>query len=132
MLWIDIKKQALKAYINRKLDSEYLDKLKFEFKEIEKQGAEDYWINLLSSGKHYKENKNGLLLPWLLDITTVDPIVGESKLMVNDGDINIDCIEIILEDGRSIQISEYTKILTNRGFLLAKELLESDEIVVSN
>jgi len=53
---------------------EYVDRLEKERSEIEKQGAEQYWIDLLKSGTTFSTNKNGLVLPFVLRITDVDPI----------------------------------------------------------
>ncbi|MHA2403770.1 MAG: helix-hairpin-helix domain-containing protein, partial [Candidatus Kariarchaeaceae archaeon] len=39
-----------------------------------KQGTEDYWIDLFESETKFDHNKNGLVLPFLLDLTDVDPI----------------------------------------------------------
>lgn len=74
MEWIDIKKLAVSTFLNKKLPQSYIEKLKFEIKEIEKQGAEGYWLNLLSDKKVFNANPNGLVLPYLLGITNVDPV----------------------------------------------------------
>lgn len=56
------------------LSKEHATRLEFEIKEIDKQGANDYWINLLKSKQKFDANTNGLVLPFLLGITPVDPI----------------------------------------------------------
>lgn len=72
--WNELKAKAYAAIDNHKLDQIYADKLEFEFNEIEKQGANDYWVKLLNSGKKFTTNKNGLVMPFLLDITNIDPV----------------------------------------------------------
>jgi len=56
------------------LSKEHATRLEFEIKEIDKQGANDYWINLLKSMQKFEANTNGLVLPFLLGITPVDPV----------------------------------------------------------
>ena len=70
--WNDMKDFALKACA--KLDKEHQERLAFEIKEIEKQGAGDYWLKVKDKGETFNTNKNGLLLPFLLGVSTVDPI----------------------------------------------------------
>jgi DNA polymerase III alpha subunit len=53
---------------------EYIARLKTEIAEINKQAANRYWINLYNSGRKFDNNKNGLVLPFLLGLTPVDPI----------------------------------------------------------
>ena len=55
-------------------DERYLCRLRHEYEQIRDQGVEQYWVDLVKSGKKHKTNKNGLVLPFLLNITTVDPI----------------------------------------------------------
>lgn len=98
MEWTDLKTLAVVAYQERKLPVEYFNRLKFEFKEIEKQGAEGYWISLYNDQKKFETNKNGLVLPFLLDITTVDPIAAAIKhnivYQTEFPDIDIDFISM--------------------------------------
>jgi DNA polymerase-3 subunit alpha len=72
--WSDIVSFAIKAA--EKLGPEYTKRLDFELKEIEKQAANDYYIQMIIDKKKYDTNKNGLVLPFLLKITNVDPIVN--------------------------------------------------------
>ena len=71
MDWTDLKEKARGAISG--LDEEYKKRLDTELHEIEKQGANDYWIDLCDE-ETKSENKNGLVLPWLLGITDIDPI----------------------------------------------------------
>lgn len=72
----ELKFQSVAALKKRDLDSnkEYLKRLRFEFKEIEKQGAGNYWVQCFNESKTWDHNKNGLLLPFLLGMTDIDPI----------------------------------------------------------
>ena len=130
MRWPEIKDKALSLATD--LGPDHEKRVKFEFKEVEKQGAEAYWENVVASKKKFDTNKNGLLFPFLLNITTMDPMVGENKIMASPGDISIPGVEIVLEDGSLVSVSEDTQVLTSRGYVPAKELVETDEIVVSN
>ena len=83
---IDNIAQLLEMARNKVIDQLYLDRLNFEEKEIYKQGIEQYWVDLYNSDSKYSTNKNGLVLPYLLGITTIDPIVGYEQLLVEDQD----------------------------------------------
>jgi len=63
----------------KKLPDEYQKSFLFEKKEIEKQGANEYWLELANSDRKFEENPNGLILPFLLEITDVDPIEENIK-----------------------------------------------------
>lgn len=76
MSWDDLLKKARTAVST--LGATYSERLETELKEIEKQGANDYWVGLQQEGAKFEENKNGLVLPWLLGITNVDPM--ENKI----------------------------------------------------
>jgi DNA polymerase-3 subunit alpha len=56
------------------LPAEYASRLAFELREIIKQGANDYWLDLIKARRKFDVNPNGLVLPFVLGITTVDPI----------------------------------------------------------
>jgi DNA polymerase-3 subunit alpha len=72
MEWPDVIELARK--LANKAGEEYIERLKFEIKEIEKQGANEYWTDLIKEKKKFDDNKNGLVLPYLLKITPIDPI----------------------------------------------------------
>ena len=57
----------------------YRSRLDFELQEIDKQGANLYWIELVSSGRKFKSNPGMLLLPWLFDLVDQDPIANRSE-----------------------------------------------------
>ena len=75
--WSDIKDYTLS--LAHKRPQEYQDRLIFEFSEIEKQGAGDYWLGLVTAKKTFQTNPNGLVIPFLLDITPIDPIASGIK-----------------------------------------------------
>lgn len=72
--WDQLVKLAAKSCLVKKLGNEYTKRLKFEIEEINKQGANSYWLRLFNSGEKFDHNKHGLVLPYLLGITKVDPI----------------------------------------------------------
>ncbi|MEM3000668.1 MAG: hypothetical protein QXP41_00550 [Candidatus Nitrosocaldus sp.] len=73
--WADIKATAYAMLDGR--PKEYEDRLKFEISEIEKQGAEDKWVDC--ANKKFDKNPNGLVLPFLIGITPIDPIAAGIK-----------------------------------------------------
>ena len=72
------------------LGSKYTKLLEFEHKEIEKQGAEQYWVDIVKSGKKFSTNKNLLVLPFLLKITDIDPASEECLSSRLDGKLNLE------------------------------------------
>lgn len=116
----------------QELGEEYIKLLDLEHREITKQGAEQYWIELYNSGRKFKTNKNALVFPYLLGITTINPFDGEPELMIESKDGNIsDAIEIICGSD-SIVVSPFTEVLTKRGWIQARNLKESDELSEEN
>lgn len=104
MTWEEIKVEALNkctAY-----PSEYADRLKFEFTEIEKQGAGEDWIRTVASGKKYDKNSNGLVLPFLLGVTSVDPITAGIKHIV-EYKTDFPDVDIDLLPGSREKIEQY-------------------------
>lgn len=81
--WKDIIKKAAVALKKRKCSDIYVERLKFEIKEIEKQGAIAYWTNLYNDKKTFSTNPNCLVLPWLLDMVEEDPIENRTTPMLN-------------------------------------------------
>ncbi|MFW6225574.1 MAG: hypothetical protein ACOC3V_01280 [bacterium] len=107
---------------------EYINRLRLEEIEIDKQGANQYWIDIANSDKKFEDNKNGLVIAFLINATDIDPIKGQRKLFVNGDDQKIDGIEIVLDNGSTISTSCDTLIKTLRGFIKAKDLSENDEV----
>ena len=81
--WEEIIKKAALALIERKCSQAYTSRLKFEIKEIEKQGATAYWLGLFNDKKKFSSNPNFLVLPWLLEMVAADPILTRSTPMLN-------------------------------------------------
>jgi DNA polymerase III alpha subunit len=81
--WKELVTKAVVACDKGKYNSDYVERLKFELKEIDKQGANNYWMRLYNSKQKFDHNKNGLILPFLLGITPVDPIKNEVEHVIN-------------------------------------------------
>jgi len=96
--WSDLARKSILNCAKQKLGQEYKDRLKFEIKEITKQGANNYWVRLYNTGATFDHNKNGLVFPYLLGITNVDPIKsGNNHIIRFDPefpDIDIDLLPI--------------------------------------
>jgi len=73
----------------QKMGDKYIKLLEFEASEIQKQGAEQYWIDIIKSKKKFSTNKNLLVLPFLLNITSIDPINDERIQARFDGKLDI-------------------------------------------
>jgi hypothetical protein len=130
MEWHEMKSEARRLISERGLSDEYTSRLNDEINEIEKQGANSLWVDTFNSGSKCDINPNGLVLPWLLGMTTVDPIVGVNKLYVEDSsgkDMDAICIE---NNGITMVVSPYTIVKTERGFVRAMDLCESDSLVM--
>lgn len=81
MNWDDLKldiRQKAAA-----LGDDYIKRLEFEIKEIEKQGSNEYWLDVVESGKKFESNKNGLVIAYLVGCTSVDPIASGIKHNIN-------------------------------------------------
>lgn len=98
--WDQIKLAAQKLISQKNLDEEYHNRLKFETTEIEKQGAENYWARLFNEGYKYNTNDNGLVLPWILKMTPVDPMTSGHKIVQQTDwpDIDLDCLPDIRDN----------------------------------
>lgn len=70
--WKNIEDKAYELVKSK--DEIYFKRLEFEFKEIDKQGLNSYWLDLINEGKRFKSNPNHLVLPWLLGMVDDDPI----------------------------------------------------------
>jgi len=70
-------RQLLRSLAGKQTFGEiYRERLEFEIDEIEKQGAESYWLNLFKADKKFSNNPNSLIIPFLLGMIDQDPIVG--------------------------------------------------------
>lgn len=81
--WPTLKARTFDALKAKGLDGVYLKRLKFEIDEIEKQGTNRYWIEVVTEHKKFDHNKNGLLIPWLIGALTgaadCDPLAGQAE-----------------------------------------------------
>lgn len=92
--WEAMKQLAYARADERQVGPEYLSRLKFEIKEIEKQGANAYWLTQYNDDLKYETNQNGLVLPWLLDLTSVDPLLRPHEIVRSTDlpDVDMDCL----------------------------------------
>jgi DNA polymerase III alpha subunit len=81
--WEEVKEIASAALREKDCPQHYADRYEFEIKEIEKQGAITYWVNLYNDGKTFTSNPNFLLFPWLLGMVKGDPIAARTTPMLN-------------------------------------------------
>jgi len=72
MDWDEVCSRASAAAAVR--GGEYVERLQTEVAEISKQGAETYWTECVSEGRRWEHNQNGLVIPFLLGMTPVDPV----------------------------------------------------------
>jgi hypothetical protein len=131
MIWSELCVLAKEECAKKNLPKEYQDRLKVELYEIEKQGANQIWVDNYNSGKKWDINPNGLVIFWLLGMTTIDPIVGKPGLFVEDEEgIEQDAIVIETEKGQVI-ISLHTLVNTTEGYVEAGELTP-DHMLATN
>jgi hypothetical protein len=110
------------------LSKEHATRLEFEIKEIDKQGANDYWINLLKSKQKFEANTNGLVLPFLLGITPVDPVDCEYVFKIDETGEEDDIMRLVLDNGKTISVPSRALIKTINGPIIAKDLKVEDEL----
>lgn len=85
MNWDQVKRLATDALSESGIsdgDSEYARRLVFEFEEIEKQATQNYWVTAVSEGRKFTHNDHGLVLPWILGLTDINPVRGEIQHVV--------------------------------------------------
>lgn len=83
LIWEDIVSRAEVALSERRLDGVYEERLQFELKEIDKQGANQRWVNFINADAKFGSNPNQLVLPWLLGMVEDDPIANRTEPMLN-------------------------------------------------
>ncbi len=81
--WAEVVERATATFNTRGLSGVYHERLLFEIAEIEKQGAESIWVNRVRDNKKYVSNPNSLVLPWLLEMVSDDPITSRKEQMLN-------------------------------------------------
>lgn len=92
MNWQEVKEKAFSRIdeLNDNAPAEfaahsdfYRERLIFELNEIEKQGAEAYWIKVAESDAKGLKNPNRLLIAYLLEVCEEDPTVERKTPMLN-------------------------------------------------
>lgn len=81
--WNDVTEAAKARLQELSLDDRYSERLDFELKEIEKQGANQKWVNYAADKKKFASNPNHLLLPWLLGMVEEDPVANRKEPALN-------------------------------------------------
>jgi hypothetical protein len=123
--WEDIKKEAIQKCI--KLSKEYRSRLLAELKEIEKQGLNNYWIDNYNNQVRWDSNKNGLVLPFLLGMTSIDPVVSNFTYELADGGIMDNVVDIVVS-GTTYSVPSECLVMTKRGLIRAGLLEVGDEL----
>lgn len=111
----------------------YHERLKYELDEIDKQGSNANWLNLINDKKRFDSNPNKLLLPWLLKMLVVrdDSDKGYRKLTEQEW-LNADPIARRDEakDGPVLTSSHYKvvkAVLESTGKIPSDIKLDSDK-----
>lgn len=78
MEWNDLTAIAYQALEERELDGEYRKRLEVEIDEIVKQGANEYWLENHKNQEKWEDNPSGLVMPWLLGMTPIDPVKAKT------------------------------------------------------
>ena len=104
--WGKIKEVAFRALQVKGLNGVYVERLNFEIEQIECQGAERYYEELLETNRKFDKNTNQLLLPWLLKRFTGD---GDRDPIANrDGPLMLsakyDDVQAILKETGKLPI----------------------------
>lgn len=111
MEWTDLQKKSLRALKAKKLTRNHLERLQFEFKEIEKQGTEQYWLDKYQAGEKFDHNRPGLVLPFLLDMTEIDPIAAGIEHQITYAtdfpDIDLDFLPIARDPVKTYALEKY-------------------------
>lgn len=102
---------AVKELVQKKLPNEYKSRFKTEIKEIEKQGANAYWQQLYNEDHKYDTNNNGLVLPWILGMTDVDPLKSDHQYTRSTDwpDIDVDCLPTARDRIKEYAAEKYGK-----------------------
>lgn len=114
MDWDDLKAQAVAELDQRQLPDEYRTRLEKELYEIVKQGTNTYWCDLVAAGTKFDVNPNGLVFPWLLGVTPVDPV--EKKIphievyQTDFPDIDLDFLPIARDPIKDYATKQYVHV----------------------
>jgi DNA polymerase III alpha subunit len=80
--WPKLKRLMGALLEKQSKDEVYTQRLAFEIEEIEKQGAESYWLDLFKANKKFTSNPNCLLMPYLLGMIKEDPIASRTTPLI--------------------------------------------------
>lgn len=109
--WKTLEKLIFKVAEHNNLGPEYIDRINFEIKEINKQGANDLWVDTFNQQKKYETNKNGLVIPWILNLTSIDPIKNGVKHNIeykaDFPDIDVDFIPEARDPVKEYAVQKY-------------------------
>ena len=129
MEWPDLVKIATEALNNHSTDPKYLNRLDAEVTEIVKQGANEYWLENYKNKVKWDDNPNGLLLPWLLGMTLVNPIDDQFIYIEDEKGISNEMIIITLENGDVVEVPGVLEVLMSDGTKkLASQLKSGDDL----
>jgi hypothetical protein len=126
--WSDVVLIAAKRIRNDRLSVEYVQRLKYEIDQIEMQGANEYWMDLIREDKKFDHNKNGLVLPFLLNMTDIDPIIYKHIYELDDNGIVGDVVDVTLEDGSMVSLPAKAHVKIESLSKLVSDLKIGDEI----
>ncbi len=79
MNWKERRKDLLARA--SELGAPYINRIRFEIDEVEKQGAEAYWENIISGDKIFEKNPNKILIPYLYGKVADDPLDTDEPLL---------------------------------------------------
>lgn len=107
--WENLKSLSKSILKRRGCDNKYYERLEFEFAETEKQEATQYWVRLFKRNHKYETNKNGLVLPWALAMTPIDPFTSEHQIIrqTDVPDIDFDCIPDVRDEIKRYATEKY-------------------------
>jgi len=129
MDWSEIKQHARRLIEKKQLHESYLKRLDDEIYEIEKQGLNDYWVEHITKRTQWQDNPFGLILPWIFNLTPVNPISTGEVYKIDDDGVEADIVVIETIDGAKYEVPADASIMTNRGVVLGRNLTTSDELV---
>lgn len=82
MIWDELVQIAATRLLDLHLSDVYIQRLHKEIAEINKQGANEMWVEYYTKGYRWDSNPLGLVLPWLLGMTSIDPVEAKIEPIV--------------------------------------------------
>ena len=124
MNWDEVKQKATGLLEERKLGKEYHERLKAELYEIEKQGANSNWCDLINAGITWDVNPKGLVLPWILALTPIDPIASKIKhnwiYQTDFPDVDLDFLPLARDTIKEFAAVQYTYVCSVGNWITYK------------